>query len=63
MKKITLSTKEKEIALHSGSKCGEYLDSIGKTNLADLDTSEWEQFCFIFAHEFTLGCYVDMGEV
>lgn len=63
MQKITLSNKEKEIALYSGSKCGEFLDLIGKTDLASLDKAEWERFCFIFAHEFTLGCYVDMDEV
>ena len=35
---------EIEAALHGGTRGGEYLEWLGKTNLAALSKEEWEQF-------------------
>jgi len=38
------TTNEIEAALHGGDMGGEYLDWLGKTNLAALSAEEWQQF-------------------
>lgn len=37
---------EKEAVSHGGAMGGEYLDELGKTNLAALTPDQWEQFLF-----------------
>ena len=36
---------EKQAYLHGGKNGGEYLESIGKYNLAELTKEEWLTFC------------------
>lgn len=36
----------------AGEKAGEYLDSINKTDLAELEQEEWRVFCRIMIEEF-----------
>ena len=38
---------EIKAALIGGQYAGEYLDSIGKTDLAKLTKQEWERFCSV----------------
>ena len=37
---------ETQAVLHGGNMGGEYLDELGKTNLAALSEDEWQQFLF-----------------
>lgn len=37
---------DREAVLKGGSMAGQYLDEIGKTDLATLSAAEWEAFCF-----------------
>jgi hypothetical protein len=41
---IDPSPDERKAALAGGANAGEYLDSIGKSDLAALTAEEWEQF-------------------
>jgi len=38
---------EMQAALIGGQYAGEYLDSIGKTDLAKLTKDEWQRFCSV----------------
>lgn len=40
-----LKQDEREAAVMGGQAAGEYLDSIGKSDLAKLSKEEWETFC------------------
>lgn len=40
----TLDAFENAAALEAGTRAGEYLDEIGKTDLASLDRDEWLTF-------------------
>lgn len=42
---IELKTNEVEAALAGGKDAGAYLDSLGKTDLADMTREEWTEFC------------------
>jgi len=44
---------ERQAALIGGNSGGEYLDKIGKTDLASLTPKEWEEFCTLI---FTGAC-------
>jgi hypothetical protein len=44
MPKETLDAYEYKAAIAAGDEAGEYLDQIGKTDLAALDRDEWEEF-------------------
>lgn len=45
LKHDTLSHDEKKAAIKGGDLGGQYLDHIGKTDLADLSADEWAEFC------------------
>jgi hypothetical protein len=49
MTKDILTRIERQSMLAAGDKAGAYLDSIGKTDLAQLTAEEWEAF---LAHAF-----------
>jgi hypothetical protein len=40
-----ITPKEKDAAVRGGQDAGQYLDSIGKTDLATLSADEWAEFC------------------
>lgn len=42
---IELKTNERDAALAGGKQAGGYLDSLGKTDLADMTADEWAEFC------------------
>ncbi len=44
---------EKAAAMNGGQMLGEYIDSIGKTDIARLTPEEWEQACLCFAGGYT----------
>ncbi len=44
---VDLRQHEFEAAMHGGQMAGEYLDEIGKTDLASLTEKEWQQFCVL----------------
>ena len=46
----SLEPYEIEAAAYAASMAAEYLESIGKTDLALLTAPEWELFCHTFAH-------------
>lgn len=43
---------ERKCLLAAGDAAGEYLDAIGKTDLAELEKSEWERFLTTLVHSF-----------
>jgi hypothetical protein len=43
---IDATPNETEAVMHGGVMGGEYLDELGKTNLAALTAEEWKQFLF-----------------
>ena len=53
MKNGPATHDERKAALIGGDAGGEYLDKIGKTNLASLTPAEWEEFCSLI---FTGAC-------
>ena len=50
---IDVTNNEVEAALHGGRMGGEYLDELGKTNLAALTKEEWTQFLLCVVGGFT----------
>lgn len=44
-----LRQNELDAALYGGQMAGEYLDEIGKTDLAKLTVKEWQRFCVLLA--------------
>jgi len=44
---LDIQPYQNEAALIGGQNAGEYLDSIGKTDLAKLTKDEWQTFCSV----------------
>lgn len=52
---MTPETETEKLAIiHGGSMAGEYIKSIGKTDLATLTKSEWQEFCSIMCLNYHL---------
>ena len=45
MRQTEFSRLDEKAAIMGGDSAGQYLDSIGKTDLAKLDEKEWQTFC------------------
>lgn len=43
--RLNVEQHEKDAAIAGGARAGEYLDSIGKSDLASMTKAEWETFC------------------
>jgi len=50
---INITNNEVEAALVGGKMGGQYLDELGKTNLAALSKAEWQQFLLCVIGGFT----------
>lgn len=46
---MQLSASDFEAAMFAGEQIGEYLGELGKTDIATLTPTEWQQFIIIFA--------------
>jgi len=51
---MDIQPHETEAALHAGRNAGEYLESIGKTDLAGLTKQEWQTFCEVICVNYTM---------
>lgn len=53
MRPADFSQNEREAVLEGGGAGGEYLDKIGKTDLATLTEAEWTTFCVAVVKGYT----------
>jgi len=61
---IDPTKNEIEAALHGGTRGGEYLDWLGKTNLAALSKEEWQQFllCVVGGYSEKIFTEIELSE-
>jgi hypothetical protein len=45
MRQDKFSKLERDAVMQGAKEAGEYLETIGKTDLVDLSLQEWDQFC------------------
>lgn len=55
MRNDTLARIEREALLAAGDKAGDFLDQMGKTDLAKLSPEEWEAFLSTILEEYGAG--------
>lgn len=51
---MDIQPHESQAALAAGKQAGEYLESISKTDLAELTQAEWQTFCEVLCVNYAM---------